>query len=190
MTTYAATTTGDVNGLITNTGVFKSTDSGATWSAVNTGLSIPEYAYVSALVIDPITPSTLYVGTNGSGVFRSTDSGATWSAVNTGLSTPFVFALALAPTTASTLYVGSVAGLFSLQEGGPATPSAGGCTLTAAESTRSGWVFALSFVAVILVVRACVGVSAGTSAAFSRARKKVGAKFRCSGGGLCGLSSL
>src|SRR5947209_1430967 len=46
---------------------------------------------ISALAIDPVTPTILYAATGGGllpegGVFRSTDSGASWSAVNTGLS--------------------------------------------------------------------------------------------------------
>ena len=62
-------------------GVFQSTNSGASWSPVNTGLS-GGALYVYALAIDPHTPSTLYAGT-GSGVFQSTNSGGSWSAVNT-----------------------------------------------------------------------------------------------------------
>ena len=46
-------------------GVFKSTDAGGTWSALNTGLT--DLA-VNALAIDPLTPTTLYAGT-GTGVF-------------------------------------------------------------------------------------------------------------------------
>jgi len=41
-------------------GVFKSTNGGASWTALNTGL--PNVSYVSALAIDPHTPSTLYAG--------------------------------------------------------------------------------------------------------------------------------
>ena len=47
-------------------GVFKSTDGGGSWSAVNTGLTNTE---VSALAIDPATPTTLYAGTYGGSVF-------------------------------------------------------------------------------------------------------------------------
>ncbi len=53
-------------------GVFKSTDSGATWAAANTGLT---NWVVQALAVDP-TAATLYAGTGGDGVFKSTDSGA------------------------------------------------------------------------------------------------------------------
>ncbi|MDN5273936.1 hypothetical protein QTO31_18365 [Chloroflexus sp. MS-CIW-1] len=54
-------------------GVFKSTNGGATWSAVNTGLSNKE---VWALAIDPINTNTIYVATYG-GVFKSANGGAT-----------------------------------------------------------------------------------------------------------------
>src|SRR5512139_2694471 len=65
----------------TGGGVFKSTDSGATWAAASTGLT---NLNVSALAINPTNPATLYAGTGG-GVFKSTDSGATWVAASTGL---------------------------------------------------------------------------------------------------------
>ena len=42
-------------------GVFKSTNGGGNWSAVNTGLTC--YSSVYALAIDPATPTTLYAGT-------------------------------------------------------------------------------------------------------------------------------
>src|SRR5262250_3185752 len=47
-------------------GVFKSTTGGASWSAVNTGLTNTS---VRALAIERLTPSTLYAGTFGGGVF-------------------------------------------------------------------------------------------------------------------------
>ena len=49
-------------------GVFKSTNGGTNWSAVNTGLT---NTYVRALAIDPATPATLYAGTEGGGVFKT-----------------------------------------------------------------------------------------------------------------------
>ena len=66
-------------------GVFKSTNGGENWSAVNTGLTLTDVD-VDALAIDPTTPTTLYAGISyGGGVFKSTNSGENWSAVNTGL---------------------------------------------------------------------------------------------------------
>src|SRR2546426_830419 len=89
-------------------GVFKSTDGGGNWSAVNTGLTTPCGAiWVNALAIDPQTPATLYAGTYSSGVFKSTDAGVTWGAVNTGLTSLYVRALVTSPLTPTTLYAGT-----------------------------------------------------------------------------------
>ena len=41
-------------------GVFKSTNGGGSWTAINTGLTNPN---VLALAIDPSAPATLYAGT-------------------------------------------------------------------------------------------------------------------------------
>ena len=68
------------------------------------------YGYLTWLVMDPSTPSTLYAWTEGGGVFRSTDSGGSWSQVNTGLSNLNVTVLAIDPTTPSTLYAGTYGG--------------------------------------------------------------------------------
>jgi len=72
-------------------GVFKSTDSGGTWAAANTGLT---NLSVRALAINPSTPAMLYAGTFG-GVFKSTDSGGTWAAASTGLTNLNVLVLAI-----------------------------------------------------------------------------------------------
>ena len=52
-----------------NRGVFKTTDGGVIWQAVNTGLT---NLNVHALAIDPGNPATVYAGTYGSGVFKIT----------------------------------------------------------------------------------------------------------------------
>jgi hypothetical protein len=99
----------------TGGGVFKSTNGGGNWSAVNTGLTA---AGVSALAIDPATPATLYAGTGG-GVFKSTNGGGNWSAVNAGLTSTFVRALAIDPATPATLYAGTNGGgVFKSTNGG------------------------------------------------------------------------
>jgi uncharacterized repeat protein (TIGR01451 family) len=69
----------------TSSGVFKSTDSGATWSASNNGLTETR---VETIAIDPLTPATIYAGVSSDihhpRVFKSTDGGADWSAIGTG----------------------------------------------------------------------------------------------------------
>jgi hypothetical protein len=67
------------------------------------------------LVIDPVNPNIVYVGTS-QGVLRSTNGGASWSELNTGLSNLRVQALALAPSDHTTLYAGTDGGgVFSIQ---------------------------------------------------------------------------
>ena len=56
---------------LTYDGVFKSTNGGGNWSAINTGLPA---AGLFSLAIDPATPATLYAGTGYDGVFKSTNS--------------------------------------------------------------------------------------------------------------------
>ena len=53
----------------TYAGVFRSTDGGVNWTAVNAGLT--SHAVVS-LAFDPHDPATLYAGTLGGGVFGIT----------------------------------------------------------------------------------------------------------------------
>ncbi|MDA8021208.1 MAG: hypothetical protein MPN21_27545, partial [Thermoanaerobaculia bacterium] len=67
----------------------------------------PEGGSITALVIDPVTPSTVYAGTDG-GVFKSVDSGANWSVSNDGLTDSFISSLAIDPSSPSTLYAGTI----------------------------------------------------------------------------------
>ena len=62
-----------------NRGVYRSTDNGVSWSAVNSGLGS---SFVRALAV---SGSRLFAGFDGAGVFLSTDNGTSWNAVNTGL---------------------------------------------------------------------------------------------------------
>jgi photosystem II stability/assembly factor-like uncharacterized protein len=75
-------------------GVFRSTDSGASWSKINTGLAA---IYVPVLMIDD---SRLFAGTE-MGVFITDDDGAHWSESNAGLSATEVHAF---DTSGSNIY--------------------------------------------------------------------------------------
>src|SRR5882724_10756771 len=87
--------------------------------------AVPAYSshggvMVTALAIDPLTPTTLYAGTAG-GVFKSMDGGASWSAI--GLIN--VSALAIDPLTPTTVYagigtfdMGALGGVFKSTDGG------------------------------------------------------------------------
>jgi photosystem II stability/assembly factor-like uncharacterized protein len=106
------------NGKASDTGIYKSTDGGMTWS--DTTASISTTDVYSDLAIDPNTPSTLYMaigtptgdgialGSDRNGVYKSTDSGTTWTRlpVNAGLGAGRI-TLALADDS-RTLYVSIV----------------------------------------------------------------------------------
>lgn len=57
-------------------GVYKSTDTGAHWTATNTGINTG--LSVRALAVDPVTPTNVYVGTL-TAFSRSTNGGASWT---------------------------------------------------------------------------------------------------------------
>ena len=89
----------------TDGGMFKSTNGGQSWAAINDGLADP---YIEDVVMDPATPATLYVAIgystpDGGGVFKSTDGGDHWSAARNGLP-HHVSKLAIDPRTPTTLY--------------------------------------------------------------------------------------
>ena len=107
---YASTTFGR--------GLFKSTDSGATWSPINKGLArVRETrASVNALILDPGQTGTLYLGTSGHGVFKSSDAGATWDPFNDGLTNLDVRVLMLTRGVSATVYAGTPGGVFKLAE--------------------------------------------------------------------------
>jgi len=73
-----------------NLGLFRSTDSGASFVRVEEGASGLAGGAVAALEQDPITPATLYASVftfdsvcgTASGIYKSTDNGATWAKVS------------------------------------------------------------------------------------------------------------
>jgi hypothetical protein len=68
-------------------GVFRSTDRGATWTEVNTGLTTK--AAYSLLAVEGV----LFCGTYGGGVFMSSDQGSNWSSITGDLGYPYVISL-------------------------------------------------------------------------------------------------
>lgn len=66
----------------------------------------PPGGTVSAIEIDPRSPSVVYAGTFGAGVYRSTNAGRSWQRRSRGLPPDtLVLALELAPSQPSTLYL-------------------------------------------------------------------------------------
>lgn len=113
--------------------LYKSTDGGESWSALS--LSLPASAGISAIVVDPLTPSTLYVlaGSVAFAIYKSTDAGENWSVIDPG---PFYYSLlVIDPMSPSTLYaIRFGAGLSKSMDGG-ATWTATGFTKTSGPLT-------------------------------------------------------
>ena len=69
-------------------GLFRSTDSGATWVRISDGThGLPNLTDVSDIVGDPLNSNVFYAAVTGAsgGIFRSTDSGLTWTNITAGI---------------------------------------------------------------------------------------------------------
>ena len=78
-------------------------------AGINKWTSIgPVNESISALAIDPLNPTTLYIAT-ASGIFKSTNGGTSWQAANTGLTSISVNAIAINPVNPTTLYASGYA---------------------------------------------------------------------------------
>jgi hypothetical protein len=91
-------------------GVYRTLDAGATWSKIGGN-------YADWIVVDPVSPATLY--TSGSGLhsgyqtYKSTDGGITWIDLHaSGMS------LSLDPSNHQTVYLGTATGLQQSTNGG------------------------------------------------------------------------
>lgn len=100
-------------------GVYKSTDSGATWGSI--GLEAHAITKLCGIFG---SENTIYAGTggkfletSGSGLFRSADNGTSWEPMNSNLSSPFILSLLIDPDSPSTIYAGTMGGgIFKLTE--------------------------------------------------------------------------
>lgn len=97
-------------------GIFRSTDSGATWAEVALSQPAP---LVTALLRSP--DGYYYAGTAQDGIFTSTNGGRTWVRWNFGLVDWRVFSLAAAgPANAPVIFAGAETGVFSSKNKGRA----------------------------------------------------------------------
>lgn len=110
--------------------VWRSTNAGATWQDVSTGL--PK-RYVTCVVADPNTAGLVYVSFSGFGqdlhdprVFRSTDAGLTWTAIAGNLPDAPVNDLVPDPVIAGTLYAATDLGVFVTRNSGGTWTALGG----------------------------------------------------------------
>ncbi|MFL6110245.1 MAG: WD40/YVTN/BNR-like repeat-containing protein, partial [Catenulispora sp.] len=111
--------------LLSNAGVYKSTDGGAHWTAANTGLTASAYY---SLAIDPANSSVLYTGPGPGRIFKTTDAGASWTELTNGLGTSFYHSIAISNSPPTVIAVTDSGYYKSTNAGsswtGPALPSA------------------------------------------------------------------
>lgn len=116
------TTPGTLYALSNQGGVFKSTDDGKYWYAINKGLTDSSFrSSLTTLVIDPTTPTTLYVGAHDGELFKSVDGGENWNAVYTYTKPTLVgfYQLVIDQLTPTTLYATTdTNGTFKSTDGG------------------------------------------------------------------------
>jgi len=105
----------------TNGGLFKSTDSGTTWTALNSalGAAAANLSQISVLAIDPTISTILYLSPYPGRIFKSSDGAVSWLALNSGWSNAGIEALVIDPKTPTSLYaVIYMAGIFKSTDGG------------------------------------------------------------------------
>ena len=115
-------------------GLFGTIDGGRSWKRLTDGVAVTD---VFAVALDPVHPTTAYIGTGGDGVFKSTDGGASWERASSGLPrirvkaitrarqviwvtmTVEVAALAIDPASPTTLYAATEgSGIFRSTDAG------------------------------------------------------------------------
>ena len=105
---------GDYGGV--DQGVYKTTNAGQTWVAVNSGLT---NTTIHALTLDPVDDQIVFVGTTTGGVFKSIDGGENWRPVNKGLLQDYVGVLTIDPANGQIIYVGTNGGgVYKSTDGG------------------------------------------------------------------------
>ncbi|HET9769039.1 MAG TPA: hypothetical protein VFS60_19495 [Thermoanaerobaculia bacterium] len=137
----------------TRSGVFRSVNGGAQWTAANGDLPLNEAAgglWVNALAIDAGPPETVYASVLLQGVFKTVDGGATWQPVNNGLVGIQAEQLVAQAGHPGTVYALTSAGIFRTTNGGAQwtslphfpTTAPGNATVIAVDPTASQTVYA------------------------------------------------
>jgi photosystem II stability/assembly factor-like uncharacterized protein len=80
---------------------------GQTPSAATGGSRVNVTGRVTEIVIDPISPLTMYVATAGGGIWKTVDGGVTWSPKSDNEASLAIGALAMAPSDPNRLYAGT-----------------------------------------------------------------------------------
>ena len=80
---------------------------GQTPSAATGGSRVNVTGRITEIVVDPISPLTMYVATAGGGIWKTMDGGVTWSPKSDNEASLAIGALAMAPSDPNRLYAGT-----------------------------------------------------------------------------------
>src|SRR5262249_62335382 len=80
---------------------------GQTPSAATGGSRVNVTGRITEIVVDPISPLTMYVATAGGGIWKTMDGGVTWSPKSDNEAWLAIGALAMAPSDPNRLYAGT-----------------------------------------------------------------------------------
>jgi len=104
----------------TAAGVYRSTDSGATWTLSTKGLSDPNCVAVAFVDQPRQQPEQAFVATGGGRLFASSNGGQSWTEVSSWAGLGVITAFAISPNFAEdqTLFVATAEGVFRSQDAG------------------------------------------------------------------------
>lgn len=101
----------------TNTGIFRSNDSGETWTRLPT-YRTPDLINVESLAIDPRSTNVIYAGTWHL-PYKSMDGGQTWRVINAGiLDDSDIFAIDIDPRDANHVIASACSGIYETRNAG------------------------------------------------------------------------
>lgn len=109
----------DPNILLVGTisGIFRSADSGETWTRLPTSRT-PDLIDVESLAIDPRFTNVVYAGTWHL-PYKSTDSGQTWKVINAGIiDDSDIFAIDIDPVNANHIIASACSGIYETRDAG------------------------------------------------------------------------
>jgi len=101
----------------TNTGIFRSNDSGETWTRLPTSRT-PDLINVESLAMDPRSTNVIYAGTWHL-PYKSMDGGQTWKVINAGiLDDSDIFAIDIDPRDANHVIASACSGIYETRNAG------------------------------------------------------------------------
>ena len=97
-------------------GVWKTTDGGASWAPITDSLPSLD---VAAIAVDPSAPSRVYAAFANTGVFGSADGGVTWTQLSNDLGAEIRWGVLLVnPSNSNLLYLAAATGIFRSADAG------------------------------------------------------------------------